>query len=356
MSWSSARTRKARNMQVNTTLQPRRAAKLVGVGLPALLASVVVVTTIGPAGLSAADVLNVVGSRLGIEGTEISRLDYGIVWDLRLPRSVLAAICGAGLGVCGAVLQSVLRNPLADPFLLGISGGASTGAVLVIVLGIGAGTISLAAGAFVGAVTAFLLVMVLATVAGGGTSRVILAGVAGTQLFSALTTFIVLTSADAQQTRGVLYWLLGSLSGARWTDVGITGLVCLIGLSLCLSRAGTLDAFAFGQDAAASLGVAVQPLRWSLLTVTALLTATLVAAAGAIGFVGLVLPHAARMLVGPLHRALLPVTATLGALLLVWVDALARTMAEPQEVPVGVVTALIGVPIFTIILARKRTT
>jgi iron complex transport system permease protein len=330
-----------------------RAVALVTLGVPVLLVSVAVVVTIGPAELSVTDVVSVVRARLGLGVTGLSRIDQGIVWDLRLPRALLAAICGAGLSVCGAVLQSLLRNPLADPFLLGVSAGASTGAVAVVVLGIGAGVLSLTVGAFAGAVIAFALVMGLATVAGGGTGRVVLAGVAGTQLFSAVTSFIVMTSADAEQTQGVLFWLLGSLSGARWDDVAIAGAVCLAGLVLCLSRAGALDAFAFGQDAAASLGVPVARLRRTLLAVTALLTATLVAAAGAIGFVGLVLPHAARLLVGSGHRALLPVAAVFGAILLVWVDTLATTVAAPQEVPVGVMTAIVGVPAFALLLTRR---
>lgn len=251
-------------------------------------------------------------------------------------------------------MQSLLRNPLADPFVLGISSGASTGAVLVIVLGVGAGAISLSVGAFVGALVAFGLVLLLAAGAGGGTDRIVLAGVAGTQLFSALTSFIVTSSADAEQTRGVLFWLLGSLAGADWGDVALCGAVTVVALVACLLSAPALDAFAFGQDAAAALGVPVGTIRLLLLLVTALLTATLVSAAGAIGFVGLVLPHAARMLVGPGHRLLLPATALIGAVFLVWVDTAARTVLDPQELPVGVVTALIGVPAFTAILYRRR--
>ncbi|QUH02299.1 iron chelate uptake ABC transporter family permease subunit [Saccharopolyspora erythraea] len=331
-----------------------RARWLVAGGLPVLVMSVAVVLTVGPADISVGDVTEVVRARLGLGTTDVSRIAQGIVWELRLPRALLAAICGAGLGVCGAVLQSLLRNPLADPYLLGISSGASTGAVVVAVLGAGAGAIGLAVGAFAGALVAFALVMALAALAGGGTSRVILAGVAGSQLFSALTSYIVMTSADAQQTQGVLFWLLGSLSGARWDDVALAGAVCALGLLLCQSQAGALDAFAFGHDSAASLGVAVQRVRGLLLAGTALVTATLVASSGAIGFVGLVLPQAARFLVGTRHRALLPATAVLGAILLVWVDSLAGAVAAPQEVPVGVITALVGVPAFAFLLVRKR--
>lgn len=343
---------------MTTPLQTRRlrATPLVAVGVPVLLASCAVATATGPASLGVSDVMTVVANRMGLTDVALPRIAEGIVWDLRLPRTLLAAVCGAGLAVCGAVLQSLLRNPLADPFLLGVSAGASTGAVAVVVLGAGIGTIGLTTGAFIGALTAFLLVIALATLAGGGTARVILAGVAGTQLFSAITSYIVITSADAEQTRGVLFWLLGSLARARWDDVLLAGTVCAAGIAVCLSRAGHLDAFAFGTDAAATLGVPVRQARALLLVTTALLTATLVAAAGAIGFVGLVVPHAARLLVGPAHRAMLPVTALIGAILLVWVDTLARTVAAPLEVPVGVVTALVGVPAFAVLLARKRVT
>lgn len=327
---------------------------LLGAGLVLLAMSIAAATTVGPADVSVAEMLEVVSARLGHGTTEVSRIRQGIVWELRLPRTLLAAVVGAGLGVCGAVLQSVLRNPLADPFLLGISAGASTGAVSVVVLGLGVGAFGLAAGAFVGAVIAFVLVVLLASLAGGGTSRVVLAGVAGTQLFSAVTSYIVLTSADAEETRGVLFWLLGSLARARWDSVAVASVVCLVVVVVCMTRAGDLDAFAFGADAAASLGVSVRYVRALLLGATALLTATLVAVSGAIGFVGLVLPHAARLLVGPSHRVVLPVTAVLGALLLVWVDTLGRTVAAPLEVPVGVVTALVGVPAFAVLLARRR--
>ncbi|MFD1810950.1 FecCD family ABC transporter permease [Rhodococcus gannanensis] len=325
-------------------------------GLALLLLSIAVTVTIGPANLSVRDVYAVILEHWGIGTSGLTPLQDGIVWQLRLPRTLLAAVCGAGLALCGAIMQSLLRNPLADPFVLGISSGASTGAVMVAVLGIGGGLVSLSMGAFVGAVVAFVAVVALAAGAGGGTAKVILAGVAGTQLFSALTSFIVMSSADAEQTRGVLFWLLGSLSGADWTDVVLCGAVTVFGIVACLLVASSLDAFTFGNSAAASLGVSVRKVRIMLLTVTALITAALVSAAGAIGFVGLVLPHAARFLVGPRHSRLLPATALVGAIFMVWVDAVARTLFAPQEIPVGVVTALIGVPAFALILFRMRRT
>jgi iron complex transport system permease protein len=324
--------------------------------LAALVASIAVAVTIGPARLSVPDVWAVIAGRLGLGDAGVSRIQDGIVWELRLPRTLLAAAVGAGLAICGAIMQSLTRNPLADPYVLGISSGASTGAVVVLILGVGSGAAALSTGAFCGALVAFGLVLLLAGGAGDRPDRIVLAGVAGTQLFSALTSFIVIWGGDAQQTRGVLYWLLGSLGAARWSDVVLCASVCAVGLAVSLLSASALDAFAFGSDAAASLGVSVLRIRTALLVVTALVTATLVAATGAIGFIGLVLPHAARMLVGPGHVRLLPVTALLGAVFLVWVDTAARTAFDPQELPVGVVTALVGVPVFAALLHHRRRT
>jgi iron complex transport system permease protein len=321
-----------------------------------LAASIAVAVTIGPADITTADVWRSVSARLGLGGSPLTPLREGIVWNLRMPRTLLAAVCGAGLALCGAVMQSLLRNPLADPFVLGVSSGASTGAVLVIVLGWGGGVVSLSAGAFAGAVLSFAMVVALAQSLGPTMDRVVLSGVAAMQLFGALTSFIVLTFADAETTRGVLFWLLGSLGGAGWTDVALCAAVLGVALAVCLAHTTTLDAFAFGEEAAATLGVRVARARLLLLTVTALLTAALVSSAGAIGFVGLVLPHAARALTGSGHARLLPVTALTGAVFLVWVDTAARTLLDPREIPVGVMTSLIGVPVFIAVLYRVRRT
>ncbi|MEU9592263.1 iron chelate uptake ABC transporter family permease subunit [Streptomyces sp. NPDC048193] len=325
-----------------------------GGGLAALLASIAAAVTIGPADISAGDVWAAAAAHLGLGESTLAPLRDSIVWNLRMPRTLLAAVCGAGLAVCGAVMQSLLRNPLADPFVLGVSSGASTGAVAVVVLGVGGGAVSLSAGAFLGALISFALVLLLSHILGGTSDRVVLSGVAAMQLFSALTSFVVLTSADAETTRGVLFWLLGSLTGADWGQVLLCATVLAVVLAVCLGYARTLDAFAFGDEAAAGLGVRVTRVRPVLLTSTALLTAALVSCAGAIGFVGLVLPHATRALTGSGHARLLPVTVLTGAVFLVWVDTLARTVLDPQEIPVGVVTSLIGVPAFVAVLYRGR--
>lgn len=328
---------------------------LMVVGFVVLIFSILVAVTSGPVPLSPTDVWAVILHRLGITSSlpeNITSLQEATVWSLRLPRALMAALAGAALAMCGAILQSLLRNPLADPYILGISSGASTGAVLVIVLGIGTATIGLAGGAFFGAVFSFALVLLLAKLAGGTSDRIILAGVAATQLFSALTSLIVMVGADPNQTRSVMFWMLGSLSSSSWNEVAFTAVVVASGLIVCLLVSAHLDAMAFGEDAASSLGVSVVKLRWLLLLVTAVVTATVVASSGAIGFVGLVVPHIARLIVGPGHSRLLPVSMVLGAILLVWVDALARTIAQPQEIPVGVFTAVVGVPVFVAVLIR----
>ncbi len=285
---------------------------------------------------------------------ELSRIHAGIIWDYRLSRAMVAASAGAALALSGAILQALLRNPLAEPYVLGISAGASTGAVAVMILGFGYGVLTLSTGAFVGAVVAFLLVSLLAAGAGGGADRVILAGVAGSQLFNALTSYIVTTSANAEQARGVMFWLLGSLSGVRWADVYLAGPVALGGFLICLLYARALDAFTFGTDAAAALGIPVARVRIALLGLTALLTATMVSIVGSIGFVGLVIPHAARFLVGPGHGRLLPATALTGAIFMVVADIVSRIIIPQQILPIGVVTALFGAPAFAFILYKAR--
>ncbi|MCR5978725.1 iron chelate uptake ABC transporter family permease subunit [Gordonia jinghuaiqii] len=323
-------------------------------GTVVLLFSLGASVTIGVAELSVGDVMRVLIGHLGGPPSGLSPVRDSIVWELRLPRALMAAVCGAGLALCGVIMQSLLRNPLADPYVLGVSSGASTGAVSVVVLGVGSGALSLSGGAFLGALASFVLVMILATGAGGGTARIVLAGVAGTQLFSALTSFIVISSADAERTRGILFWLLGSLSGVDWWDVAVSAFATALGVAICLWQARALDAFTFGAGAAASLGVSVAWVRGGLLVVVALVTATLVSSVGAIGFVGLVLPHATRLVVGVAHRRLVPAVVVAGAIFMIWVDTIARTAFAPQEIPVGVVTALIGVPVFAALLFRMR--
>lgn len=327
---------------------------LVATGVVVFVVSVGVAMTMGPADVSLVNVRDVVSNHLGITDVPVRAAEDAIVWQERLPRALVAAACGAGLGVCGAILQSLLRNPLADPFVLGISSGASTGAVLVGVLGLGGTAIGPPGGAFIGALVSFALVLVLARYASAGTGGIVLAGVASTQLFTALTSLVTFGLADSDETRGIMFWLLGSLEGMRWDDAALTGVIAVVGTAVALTSMRSLDAFAFGDEVAASLGIHVTRTRVVLLVLTALVTATLVSVAGAIGFVGLVLPHAARLLVGQRHGRVIPATAILGAIFMVWVDAVSRVAFAPVPLPVGVGTALVGVPVFVALLVRKK--
>ncbi|ETD91476.1 ABC transporter permease [Rhodobacter capsulatus YW2] len=327
---------------------------LLTMSLLVLCLAVAVAMTVGDYAIALGTVVLAVGNGLGLTTAEIPRIEQSVVWDLRLSRALVAALAGAGLAICGAILQALLRNPLAEPFVLGVSAGASTGAVAVIVLGIGAGGLSLSMGAFAGAFAAFALVALLSNGATSGPNHTILAGVAASQLFNALTSYIVTTSGNAQQARDVMFWLLGSFGGVRWPDFQLLILVVLAGLAVCLLMARSLDAFTFGDEDAAALGVPVARIRLILFGVTAMMTATIVSMVGAIGFVGLVVPHAARFIVGPMHLRLIPACAAAGAIFLVLADIAARVIVAQQTIPIGVVTALVGVPFFAIILYRSR--
>lgn len=295
-------------------------------------------------------------NRLGWTHIDLNRIHETVIWDYRLSRALVAAFCGAGLALSGAIMQSLLRNPLAEPYVLGISAGASTGAVAIVILGIGAGAVSLSAGAFVGAFAAFFFVALLSNGTRAGADRTILAGVAASQLFNATTSYIVTTSGNAQQARDVMFWLLGSFGGVRWPEFILVSVVIGFGLIACLFYSRVLDAFAFGDEAASSLGVNVGRTRLVLFALTAMMTATIVSMVGSIGFVGLVVPHAARFIVGPLHIRLLPACAVIGAIFMVLADITSRALIPHQTLPIGVVTALVGVPVFSIILYRFQRT
>lgn len=336
--------------------QAGRRLAVLGALLLASLAAVALVVAIsvgiGDLPIPLATTFSAITNRLGWTRVEISRIHETVIWDYRLSRALVAACCGAGLALSGAIMQSLLRNPLAEPYVLGISAGASTGAVAIVILGLGAGAVSLSVGAFAGAFAAFLLVALLSNGTRGGADRTILAGVAASQLFNAATSYIVTTSGNAQQARDVMFWLLGSFGGVRWPEFTLVALVVGSGLVACLLQARILDAFAFGDEAAAALGVQVGRARLALFALTALMTATIVSMVGSIGFVGLVVPHAARFVVGPLHLRLLPACAVAGAVFMVLADIAARALIPQQVLPIGVVTALVGVPVFSLILYR----
>nr|WP_240645899.1 putative F420-0 ABC transporter permease subunit [Georgenia sp. SYP-B2076] len=289
----------------------------------------------------------------GCPANPLTTIQDAIIWQGRAPRVVAAAAVGAGLALVGAVMQALTRNALADPYLLGVSSGASVGAVLVLVLGLSA---ALPVAAFVGALAALVTTLALATRRDGGLSpvRTVLAGVAVAQVGSAVVSFVIFWSSTGDSYREILSWLMGSLGGTVWPEALLAlGATAVVGTFLA-AQGRTLDAFTFGDVSAASLGIAVTRARWVLLCAAALLTALLVSVAGSIGFVGLVMPHAVRLLVGSRHHRLLPVSALAGAIFLLLADTAARSLFEPRELPVGILTAAIGAPVFAVLLRRGR--
>lgn len=322
--------------------------------LPALLAAVVVSAVLS-IGLGSED-LPLPAVWDVVSGADRESSTAVIVRDLRAPRAVLAVVVGAGLALAGAAIQALVRNPLADPYLLGVSSGASVGATAVITSGaLGAlGGWALSGGALLGALAATLLVFGI-TMAQGGMDplRLVLTGVVMSAAFSAIASYLVLRS-DNRGAQGVLFWLLGSLSGSTWSDLWAPLVAVTLGVLGMAAAASWMDALATGDESARSLGVPVDGLRRVLFVGSSVLVGIVVAVSGAIGFVGLVVPHLARLLVGAAHRRVLPVAALLGALFLLWVDVLARVAVRPVEMPLGVVTGILGAPVFLLLLGRRR--
>ncbi|MVU83304.1 iron chelate uptake ABC transporter family permease subunit [Nocardia sp. ET3-3] len=321
-----------------------------------LLAAMVCATGFGAENIPLRDVLAVLRGRFSGGAPADLGLDT-IVWQLRVPRTILAAIVGAGLAVAGAAMQTLVRNPLADPYLLGVSSGAGVGAAAVITSGLfaGAGLWALSAGALAGALAAAAAVFLIAMAQGGLTPlRLVLTGTVLGSAFAAFSSYLIFRGSDPSAAQSVLFWLLGSLAGADWTRILLPACVVAASLTALLLAAHWLDALNLGPDTAASLGIPVRELRIALFILLAVLVGVLVAVSGGIGFVGLVIPHAARLLVGPRHHALLPASALCGAAFLVVADAATRILVRPTEIPVGVLTGLIGAPAFLLLMGRRH--
>lgn len=280
-----------------------------------------------------------------------------IVWEIRLPRVLLSVFVGAGLSLVGTALQALVRNPLADPYILGISSGASVGAALVIVFGVLTflGNVALSVAACLGAFVTLLGVFFLAREGNRiPVVRLLLAGIAMSAILSALTSFILFLSPQDSGVATVYFWIMGSLSGTTWASLPIPVLVVLIGAGALLARSRSLNIMLLGDEVSSTLGLDVTRFRIFLLLVSTLMTGVIVSVSGAIGFVGLIIPHIVRLLLGANHRRLVPVAALTGGLFLLWVDVLARMILAPQELPIGILTALTGGPFFLWLMRRKH--
>ena len=274
-----------------------------------------------------------------------------VVRELRLPRMVLGILLGAGLGVSGAALQGVMRNPLAEPYLLGVSGGAAVGAVLAVIAGLSFAVVPLAA--FAGAIAAVVIALFVARATHGrGDPRVLVMAGVVVGAFANAAILILMANADASKVRGAVWWMMGSVADASWTQTAWLALYVLIGVALLVAHGRTIDALALGEDSAAGLGVDVDRAMRRVYVIASLVAAATVAAAGLVGFVGLVVPHIARRLGAGSHRALLLASALAGALLTVVADLVARVALPPAELPLGAITAVVGVPFFLIALRR----
>ncbi|MFV2121081.1 FecCD family ABC transporter permease, partial [Streptomyces sp. Act-28] len=322
-----------------------------------LAASVTAGMAVGSVHVPPGEVWGIVVHGLGVDWPDPtwSRARETIVLDVRAPRVLLGAVTGAGLAVVGAAMQALVRNPLADPYLLGVSSGASLGAVAVIVFGVSVfGAVSLSVAAFAGALVTLVLVYATARSGGRITSvRLVLSGVAFASVLTAVMDVLLLTSDRGNEARAVLAWTLGGLGGVRWSTLWLPGAALLLGIGVLLARARSLNLLLAGEEAAATMGLDVARFRARTFVLLSLVTGVLVAAAGPIGFVGLMTPHIVRLFVGGDHRRVLPAAALGGAVFLVWADIAARTVAAPLEIPVGVLTALCGGPFFLWLMRRS---
>jgi iron complex transport system permease protein len=329
---------------ITTTALARRYLLLaLLLGLAGMLA-----VRVGAVGLSLSDILD------ALRGTADSATRT-IVVGLRVPRVVLAALCGAALAISGATYQALLRNTLAEPYILGVSSGAALGAVAATVLGLDRlSAWIIPAFAFAGAIAAIVLVLRVALVAGRVLDRrtLLLAGVV-VGAFCNAAVLLFLTFADAESFRSAVFWMMGSLAGATWRHVLLLAVPLVIAGVVLFGLARALNLLAVGEATAAALGVPVERVKYLCFALASVLAAAAVAVSGVIGFVGLIIPHAVRLLWGSDYRQLLPAAALLGAIFLVVTDAAARTVAAPTELPIGVLTALVGVPVFVLLLRRR---
>lgn len=282
---------------------------------------------------------------------DVSKVMIAIIWDGRVPRVLLGLLAGAGLAVCGTVMQATVNNPIAEPYILGVSSGATFGATLAIAFGL---TTIMSIGSFFGAIIATFLVVVIASHKGKMTStRLILAGTVVNALFSAFSNFIITVFGDSNSISDIKFWTMGSLTGASFDNLLIPSVVVIAAILFFLTQGRVLNAMMMGDETAISLGINLSVYRLIYMVVIALITGVLVSACGIIGFVGLVIPHIVRGVVGTNHKKTVPLSIVLGAIFLTWADVLARTVVENSELPIGIFTALVGAPFFIYIVVRR---
>lgn len=324
-----------------------------------LVLSVLTAVSIGSTNISAGDVYRVISYEL-LHAERLSEFGKGavhdVVWLIRMPRIILAVAAGMGLSVCGAVMQAVVKNPLADPYILGISSGASLGATLAVMTGIASflGSNSIGIMAFLGAFAASQAVMLLANMGGRADSvRLVLAGMALSSVCSAFSSFIVFVSKDKEGIQTITYWLMGSLAGAKWSTIGFVLPVILIGTLFFISQFRTLNMMLLGDEVSITLGKNLQGYRYVYMLVSTLMVGLIVYSSGMIGFLGLIIPHMGRIIFGTDHRRLLVPVSLFGAIFLIWCDVLCRIIIRGSEMPIGILVSSIGAPCFIYLMTKK---
>lgn len=326
-----------------------------------VLFSIGLFSTIGTAKVSILDTFRIVGSKIPLIKKYVS-VDHiadsakTIIWGIRIPRVLLGVLVGSSLSMAGAAFQGLLRNPMADPYVIGISSGAALGASIAIILNIGfiiPGISSISIFAFIGALIAVVLVYNIARTRNKvPVTTLLLAGVAIGQFFTAIMSFIMIIH-DKAMTK-IIYWTLGSLSGKGWDPVLRTSIPLIISMVIINFFAKDLNIILTGEESAKSLGVDIEKIKKCILILGTLITSLAVSISGIIGFVGLIIPHITRLLLGPDHRILLPASALLGGVFMIFTDTIARTIISPVEIPVGIITALFGGPFFIYLLRRRK--
>ena len=342
--------------------QTKRPVWTAGILLAVLLAlfffSVLGGILLGSAELTPQTVLDVIRMKLfGVQGLQLQRSAISIVWELRLPRVLLALAAGGGLAVAGAAMQAVTQNVMADPYILGASSGASAAVAFAFVLG---GVFSrsgalMSAMAFAGAMLALLLVYSVGMVGSAGSgSRLVLAGMAISVILTAATQFFISIAPDTYTVRNITAWTMGSLGSARWNTIGFPCLAALSGSLVLMLMARAYNLLSQGDETAVSLGLDVKVLKRLTIVVVSFITGAVVSVGGVIGFIGFIIPHVVRILLGSDHRRVFPFSFLIGGLFLMWMDVLARTAIAPKELPVGIFTAFCGGPFFIWLLYRKN--
>ena len=324
-----------------------------------LIFSVLYAVTIGSTKIPMSDVYGVIFHKIFGMGS-VEKFGKGplhdIVYYIRLPRLILAVAVGMGLAVCGVVMQAIVKNPLADPYVLGVSSGASLGATLAVMLGVGTafGSNFIGVMGCIGAFTISIMVLLLSNVGGRSNSvKLLLAGMALSSVCSAFSSFIVYFAHDKEGMMTINYWLMGSLAGAKWENIAVLFPLILICVIYFATQSRVLNLMLLGDEVSITLGTDLHFYRNFYLLVASLMIGFIVYASGMIGFVGLIIPHVVRILVGTDHKKLIPVSALAGGILLVWADVLCRTIIPKNELPIGILISMIGAPCFIYLMAKK---